>query len=147
MNAPRLTPRGHHHAEAFCLMWYVCKNQRCGHRERIWNSRDGVTPFGMGCPSCGGNELYHAFFGSDEYAPNHKLHRGQRFWRDGTPDEAATFMQRRIESARGTEWECSAEKATELVRLARSGESHEFQQGWPMIAVYSVLGEADGAAK
>jgi len=31
----------HRHAEAFKLMIYACS---CGHRETIWNSRDGVTP-------------------------------------------------------------------------------------------------------
>lgn len=121
------------HAEAFCLMWYECRDTGCGHRERIWNSRDGVTPFGMQCPSCGGTELYHAYFGSDEYAPSHMLHLRQRFWRDGTPYEAAAIMQRRIAASRGTEWECSQEKAAELIRIARTGEDHEFQQGWPML--------------
>lgn len=65
---PRRTPNGHNHAEAFCLMWYQCKD--CGAKERIWNSRDGVTPFGMRCPSCGRADYYHTYFGSDLYAPN-----------------------------------------------------------------------------
>lgn len=60
------------HAEAFCLMWYGCK---CGHRERIWNSRDGVTPFGMGCPSCGGS-MSHVDWQKDILAPQHQLNRG-----------------------------------------------------------------------
>lgn len=136
MNAPRLTARGHMHAEAFCLMWYECRNRACGHRERIWNSRDGVTPFGMQCPSCGGNELLHAYFGSDLYAPEHVLRRGQRFWRDGTPDEAAAIMERRIDAMRN-QYPCTPEKAAELIQRARSGESHEFQRGWPMIEAYA----------
>jgi len=48
--------------------------------ERFWNSRDGVTPFGTVCPSCGKPDLFHNFFGSDEYAPNHVPHHGQRVW-------------------------------------------------------------------
>lgn len=143
---PRLTPRGHAHAEAFCLMWYQCRNRLCGHRERIWNSRDGVTPFGMGCPSCGGSELLHAYFASDVYAPEHKLHHGQRFWRDGTPDEAAAIMRKRIEASMGTDWECTPEKAAMLIASARNpnDEHSEFRRGWPMIEVY--LGAKDGAA-
>ena len=41
---------GHNHREAFCLMWYACP---CGHAERYWNSRDGVTPFMIGCEAKG----------------------------------------------------------------------------------------------
>lgn len=74
-------PRKHQHAEAFCLMWYKCRD--CPHCERIWNSRDGVTPFGTPCPSCGGDSLYHTMRGM-LYAPQHKLTHGQKFWRTMT---------------------------------------------------------------
>lgn len=144
MNAqqPRLTANGHRHVEAYCLMLYVCAD--CGHKERIWNSRDGVTPFGLSCPSCGGgiatggSGLRHGSSRLDQYARHHKLHEGQRFWRDGTPDEAAAIMQRRIDASRGTQWECTPEKAAELIRLARSGESHDFQKGWPKLDTHSA---------
>jgi hypothetical protein len=43
----------HQHAEAFCNMKYVC--QECGHSEMVWNSRDGVTPFIIGCTKCDGD--------------------------------------------------------------------------------------------
>lgn len=98
----RLTPRGHRHAEAFCLMWYGCV---CGHRERIWNSRDGVTPFGLACPSCDDNGialhkrdggLYHIAFGSDTYAPSHKPHDGQRIWVDMTRERATALAERQM---------------------------------------------------
>lgn len=81
--------------EAFCLMWYACK---CGHQERIWNSRDGVTPFSLPCPSCDAPTLSHDRWTEDRYAPDHKLHLGQRFWRDGTPDEAEAIMHRRLDA-------------------------------------------------
>jgi hypothetical protein len=61
------------HKEAFALMWYACA---CGHRERFWNSRDGVTPFGgIQCPSCGEQGmsmtggLSHIRFDLDECVP------------------------------------------------------------------------------
>lgn len=117
------------HNEAFALMWYACK---CGHRERIWNSRDGVTPFGSGCPSCG-DTLSHVDWNLDTAAPNHKLHRGQRFWRDGTNDEAAAIMERRIARAKGTEWEAPPDVAEKLIHEAREGTSDEFRSGWPML--------------
>jgi hypothetical protein len=105
-------------------MWYACET--CGHRERIWNSRDGVTPFGCSCPSCGGI-MNHTQWGLDQYAPKHVLHPGQRFWRDGTPDEAEAIMRKRIKGLR-----CDAEYEAKLIAAARGGEG-EFQKGWPML--------------
>jgi hypothetical protein len=112
------TPRGHFHAEAFCLMWYACEGETrmerignsvryercivkppCGHREQYWNSRDGVTPFGTSCPSCGGS-LLHTDFNLDRYAPEHKPHRGQRLWVDMTRERAEFLARKRIEAAR-----------------------------------------------
>lgn len=134
---PRLTARGHRHVEAFCLMWYQCKQQACRHLERIWNSRDGVTPFGMRCSSCGEPTVTHVAFGADLYAPEHKLRFGQKFWRDGTPDEAEEFMRQRIAHYKGTEYESSPEADAELIRQVRAGEIAEFQQGWPMLDIYT----------
>jgi len=88
------TSMKHNHKEAFCLMYYACKG--CGHFERIWNSRDGVTPFGVKCPSCEAGIMDHAYFGSDQYAPEHKLLPGQKFFRDGTNEEAEGIMRKRI---------------------------------------------------
>lgn len=128
--------RGHRHGEAFMLMTYVCRN--CVHREVIWNSRDGVTPFGMSCPSCGQPDLLHSNWSGDVYAPDHKLHRGQRFWRDGTPDEAEAIMRRRIERMKES-YPLEPGEAEKLIEAARSGtgDGHEFQKGWPMIDVHS----------
>lgn len=118
------------HKEAFCLMWYACK---CGHRERIWNSRDGVTPFGCDCPSCGGI-MDHVNWREDEPAPNHKMARGQRFWRDGTPDEAEAIMRARIEKSKGTRWEATPDTVEKLITAARDGsEESEFRKGWPTL--------------
>jgi len=99
MSAQR-TPRGHLHAEAFCLMWYACK---CGHQERIWNSRDGVTPFGMQCPSCGSpsemGSLMHVRWREDLYAPGHVPAPGQRIWIDMTWEAAEAYAEQRIAAA------------------------------------------------
>lgn len=140
------------HGEAFMLMGYQCMGRidtgkphqpgsgrmprtgGCGHRETFWNSRDGVTPFGMGCPSCGG-DLQHMNWGADIRAPSHQPHHGQGVWRDGTPDEAEAIMRKRIESCKGTPYECDDERTAMLVESARNpkkGEHSEFQKGWPM---------------
>lgn len=115
------------HRKAFCLMWYACK---CGHRERIWNSRDGVTPFGTACPSCG-DIMDHVDWKQDERAPQHKLRTGQRFWRDGTPDDAEAIMRRRIERLRDR-WPQTPGQDAALITSARSGDD-EFRPGWPML--------------
>jgi hypothetical protein len=123
------------HKEAFCLMWYACKS--CGHRERIWNSRDGVTPFGCDCPSCSAGIMHHVRWEDDACTPDHNLKVGQKFWRDGTADEAEGIMRRRIEKAKGTRWEATAEVAENLIRCAREeGEGGEFQKGWPMFDIF-----------
>lgn len=138
-NTIRRTERGHVHKEAFCLMWYQCR--ACKHLERIWNSRDGVTPFGTDCPSCGEDVLYHVAWGRDEYAPEHKLRWGQKFWRDGMPEEAEAIMRRRIESCRGTEYEIKDPAYAErLIREAREpteASGGEFRKVWPTLAVYT----------
>jgi ribosomal protein S27E len=120
---------GHSHGEAFMLMTYAC--EACGHRETIWNSRDGVTPFGCGCPSCG-KTLNHVEWQSDVYAPNHKLRPRQRFWRDGTPDEAEAIMRRRIDQMRG-QYPLSPSREAALIASVRNGTEGEFQNGWPTL--------------
>jgi hypothetical protein len=83
----------YNHKEAFCLMWYACQ---CGHRERYWNSRDGVTPFGDACPSCGETTLQHVNWNSDQCVPNHKPYRGQRVWVSMTRERAIEITERQV---------------------------------------------------
>ncbi|MGA7781141.1 MAG: hypothetical protein WCA85_26005 [Paraburkholderia sp.] len=91
--APR-TSFGHLHNEAFSLMWYACE---CGHRERIWNSRDGVTAFCMACPSCGEASLKHVNWNLDKYAPSHAPLAGQRVWISLTRERALEIAKRTVE--------------------------------------------------
>ncbi len=140
MTSASAQKHGHAFGEAFMLMWYSCE---CGHREQIWNSRDGVTPFALSCPKCGGM-LSHVQWRNDIYAPNHKLQPGQRFWRDGTPDEAEAIMRRRIERMQEA-FPCTPEQASELISQARGGTAHEFQAGWPMLDECSAAPAANSA--
>lgn len=100
---------GLQHREAFCLMWYGC--EACRHRERTWNSRDGVTPFCTLCPSCGKPSLRHIDWGLDEYAPDHKPTIGQRIWVSMTKERACAIADRRIRSAIATGHLTSAQGA------------------------------------
>lgn len=118
LTAERRTARGHRHIEAFCLMWYACK---CGHQERIWNSRDGVTPFCTRCPSCGSpndlGSLRHVRWREDAYAPDHKPTFGQRVWVDMTRAAAEEYARGRIAAAREAGHEIAADYDVEgLVR-------------------------------
>ena len=64
----------YNHVEAFMLMKYSC---HCGHCEIAWNSRDGITPFCIMCPSCGKASLSHAYWHNDVRAVDYKPNKGQ----------------------------------------------------------------------
>ena len=122
------------HKEAFCLMEYTCKT--CGHMEKIWNSRDGVTPFGLTCPSCGDIELMHSNWGRDMCMPDYKLNKHQRFFRDGTQKEAIEILKRRFDYCKGTKYEKSDDDAIKIIKEILSEKKFgEFQQGWPIVDV------------
>jgi hypothetical protein len=55
---------GHAHVEAFCLMTYETKDGSV--TERIWNSRDGVTPFVVYTRD-GKTEMQHVRWQEDRY--------------------------------------------------------------------------------
>lgn len=92
------------HAEAFCLMTYRC--ECCGFEERIWNSRDGVTPFIVGCPNCGKPNHKHVNWSDDVRSPLHgmMLKTGDRYFTDLTMararEIAAIRVDRMIESGK-----------------------------------------------
>ena len=80
----------YNHAEAFCLMPYLCEKCRVG--EWLYNTRDGVTPFMIGCaqPDCDGN-MQHASMRHDiRIRPGEiltqrrllKLRQASRMWCD-----------------------------------------------------------------
>ncbi|MFL1405420.1 hypothetical protein ACJO2E_08765 [Marinobacter sp. M1N3S26] len=52
------------HQEAYRLMLYKCGG--CGHINQAWNSRDGVTPFAMGCSRADCHGLSTHVMGRDE---------------------------------------------------------------------------------
>jgi hypothetical protein len=77
------------HKEAFCLMQYACK--ACGFREVIWNSRDGVTPFGVQCRQCKSLEN-HVNWNQDRCVPDYIPTPGQRIFVDLTIELARAMV-------------------------------------------------------
>ncbi len=75
----------YNHKEAFSLMWYKC--EKCGKVERLWNSRDGVTPFIIGCKYCNGESAHWKWY-LDRCEPNYKPTSGQRIFVDMTKEKA-----------------------------------------------------------
>lgn len=133
------------HKEAFALMWYGCP---CGHRERIWNSRDGVTPFGgIRCSSCGsaanqGVGLTHIWFQADQCAPDHKLIDGQLFFRDGTTFDAISIIKRRIRLFADRGQPIPENIAGILLEDARNQPRGEWSPGWPTVDRYNSSNKA-----
>jgi hypothetical protein len=87
------TKHGHNHTEAFCLMTYETKDR--SEREVLWNSRDGVTPFGI--TSRNGKDMYHVEWQNDFYAPNYKPQVGERIFVDYTPEMARPAAEKYVE--------------------------------------------------
>lgn len=78
--------------ESYSLMWYECD---CGARLRAWNSRDGVTPFGVNCSSCGG-VMKHVDWNKDEKRYAHKPFPGQMVFRDLTREDAEVIARKNL---------------------------------------------------
>lgn len=83
----------HRHSEAYCLMTYVTDDG--AERERIWNSRDGVTPFVI--RSRGGREMSHVDWHDDEYHPDYRPQPGERIFVDLTPEAASERARSLVE--------------------------------------------------
>lgn len=82
-------PPKHRHVEAFYLMLY--REDATGKPEWIWNSRDGVTPFGL--RSATGKHATHAGMRYGVYAPDHAPRAGDRIFVDLTLERALAFRR------------------------------------------------------
>ncbi|PWJ81563.1 hypothetical protein C7441_11095 [Pseudaminobacter salicylatoxidans] len=79
--------------EAYALMKYVSDDG--GEIEWIWNSRDGVSPFGIGKRSGAGN-MSHADWGEDVFIPNFVPPVGMRIFVSMTKEKALAIAQKRV---------------------------------------------------
>lgn len=116
----------YNHTEAFWLMTYTC--QDCGHKKEIWNSRDGVTPFGTRCMACGENNMLHK--GPHEYAPNHVSRQGQYIWIDFPASLRLPFGRGRVQSGDGTDYQVNDEETRKEIA---AGIAEDMQPGAPYL--------------
>lgn len=63
--------------------------------EILWNSRDGVTPFGI--RSTDGREMTHVDWHLDRFAPGHQPAPGQRVFISMTKERAEELARNRVE--------------------------------------------------
>lgn len=81
------------HKEAFCIMQYRSKDGT--EAEQLWNSRDGVTPFGI--TSRNGKQMYHADWDKDACDPSFEPPSGMRVFVNATEDLVRESLMRYVE--------------------------------------------------
>lgn len=82
----------YNHVEAFCLMLY---RDAAGNEEWIWNSRDGVTPYGVA--SRQGLEALHVEWSRDRRLPEYVPAIGDRIFVDLTIERARELRRAYVE--------------------------------------------------
>lgn len=109
------------HKEAFCLMRYASKDNAVV--EYLWNSRDGVTPFGIKAKD-GQTDLLHVDWNRDECRPAHKLMPGDRFFRSMEKRDVSRILENRMRHV-----PADMPKAERAALEQRLGESIEQEVG------------------
>lgn len=112
----------YNHVEAFCIMTYKC--DYCHFEEKIWNSRDGVTPFIIGCTRCRG-EMQHINWEQDERNENYIPSEGSRVFIDFPDSLRKPFALKRIKLYENTHTVKPEEYNNLLERLMKSDYDHE----------------------
>ena len=123
------------HAEAFALMHYKCK--ACGHTEKIWNSRDGVTPFGLSCPRCGSTEFLHWAWHLDQTIEDYQPKIGQRIFVDLTFEKYQQYTKEYIDK----NWDKGAyamKNAFESKEKAFEVLGSDFEEGKPDVIEHQL---------
>jgi hypothetical protein len=95
------------------------------------DGRAGPSAAGRIAGRYSGALQYHAEWTRDEAAPSHKLHRGQRFFRDGTAEDAVRIIERRLAL-----YPAPPDIAKKLLDDARA-QTGEWTKGWPFIEAFT----------
>ena len=127
-------PQKYKHAEAFALMNYKCED--CGYTEQIWNSRDGVTPFGLKCPKCGSSEHLHWAWHLDRTIENYQPKSGQRIFIDLTDEKYKQYKRDFINQNWDIDSGWAMKNSFESKEKAFEILANDFQEGQPDIIIY-----------
>lgn len=106
------------HKEAFCLMTYRCTAL---HELEIWNSRDGVTPFIVTCPTCR-QEMQHVKWECDEFQPNRTPKTGDYVFVDLTHTIANAFRLQFVERFWDADMKSVFHTKTEAIERLAKGD-------------------------
>ena len=87
---------GHEHAEAFRHMTYASKDDPSIWM-RVYNARDGVTPFGMLHPRLGVELTHKPPWQLDQYDPFYVPNVGEWVWIDLDPEKAMQLAMEKVE--------------------------------------------------
>lgn len=83
------------HKEAWNLMQYASGDGE--HTEILWNSRNGVTPFGITAADDDSIQMSHVNWSADRYAPRFKPPLGMRIFVDCGPEDALEIAKTKVE--------------------------------------------------
>jgi hypothetical protein len=108
------TIKKYNHVEAFCLMFYRC--EKCGQLEVLWNSRDGVTPFIIGCSECDGN-MVHINMKFDHAVEDHIVEKGERVFIDMPESLKETFARRSLKAYKESKYYDPKEIITDEITI------------------------------
>lgn len=126
-----LQKESYNHAEAFAIMRYRCED--CGLEIAIWNSRDGVTPFTIGCRARCGGTMLHVHWSHDRRDPEYMPHMGEYVFIDMPQEVKLVIARMRVEASKGTEfYPDTPEQHAELIK----GIAESFQEGEPFLIAW-----------
>lgn len=94
--SPPAIRAGYQHGEAFCHMRYGTKDGATW--MTVWNSRDGVTPFGMRHPRTGEDLTHLPPWSADIFDPLHVPDVGAYVWIDLDPEKAMQLAMKSVEA-------------------------------------------------
>lgn len=129
---------GYLHAEAYCLMTYECV--KCGQREQIWNSRDGITPFFIRCAKCDGEAKHVEAQRLDRRYRDFKPQAGVRIFIDMPYAQAFDIALRRYEQMLQRQYPCDDMPKDQFLRMILEG----VKPGDPALVLVSATAEEVG---
>ena len=121
---------GHIHKEAYCNMTYEC--EICEHHVRIWNSRDGVTPFMVKCRHCKNGMMQHIDWEDDTQDTNHLPLQGQLVFVTQTKEEHVALREKRAAAIWASEPDCRDSYAS-LEEFQELFSSSGYTEGQPTV--------------